>query len=93
MKSMGMDRLALGPVRHSSSTETPSLNQRDTRLSVAFRVTTWASSCHSALAQSNPSSIPRADGLSIATTSPNVAPRMPMPGRPDVRTAKSSWCG
>ena len=31
-----------------------------------------------------------ADGLSIATTLPNVTPRAPSPGMPRVRTAKSS---
>ena len=83
----------LGPVCHSSSTEMPSLNQRDTRLSVAPRVITCATSCHKALAQSKPSSEARAEGLSITTTSPKVAPRMPMPGNPEVRTAKSAWRG
>ena len=62
----GMCRPGSGPVLHSSKTETPSLNQRGTRLPVASRVKMWAISCHSVVPQWNsPSRLP--DGLSMAT--------------------------
>lgn len=62
MKLTGIERRWVGPVRHSSNTETPSLNHRETRLSVAPSVMMCAASCQRALDQSNPSSMVRARG-------------------------------
>ena len=73
----------------SSCTARPSVNQRGTRSLVAVRMKTWLISCHNVDPQLKSPGL-RAEGLSMATTSPNVTPSAPRPGMPVVRTAKSS---
>ena len=79
--------------RVSSHTEMPSVSQRGTRWFESWMVITCASSCHNVAPQLN-SPGGRALGESSVTTLPKQAPSAPIiPGRPTLRTAKSSWRG
>ena len=90
---MSISRPHCGRARRSSYTEAPSLSHRGSRLFDSCSVMTWAISCHSVSPQLKlPGS--RAFGESTVTTRPKQAPSAPiMPGRPSVRTAKSSCFG
>ena len=71
----------------------PSVSQRGIRCFDICSVMTCASSCHSVACQLK---VPgcRAVGESMVTTRPKQAPSAPiMPGRPRLRTAKSSCFG
>ena len=78
-----------GRARCSSSTESPSENQRGTRWAESPRVKAWVSSCQAVEPQLDwPGS--RADGASMASTVPKLTPSAPMPASPTVRTEKSA---
>ena len=71
----------------------PSVSHRGTRWFDICSVITCASSCHSVASHWNSPRGP-ALGESMATTRPKQTPSAPtMPGRPSVRTAKSSCFG
>ena len=90
---MSISRPHSGRARFSSYTEMPSVSQRGTRWFDICSVMTCASSCHSVASHWN-SPGGRAFGESIVTTRPKQAPSAPiMPGRPTLRTAKSSCFG
>ena len=71
----------------------PSVTHRGTRWFESCSVNTWASSCHMVACQLNSPGL-RERGESWVTTDPKLAPSAPsIPGRPAVRTAKSSCLG
>src|SRR3954447_16955305 len=87
------DSPQVGSSRSSSYTEIPSLSHRGILLCVLLRVTTWQNSCQRTDSQFEGFS-PCEAGLFAVTTRPKQTPSRPSaPGRPNVRTANSFFCG